>query len=202
MQIPPTAILQPIARTIFSMVFPASTGRATNRKKRSIYRVLWERENVETSFHCIVFHNSTLFIAFVISVNVNCCEFFCHPYSENHAIEIEITLFGSISISRFVAKIQRRGIANGSSGLYFFLEIRAISKNCPQFGLGQSQFSTANINVGDGDIERLKNYTRISRQPRHAHRDKSKCALKGKRFNASNDRSLADRESSLSSELQ
>lgn len=167
MQIPPTAILQPIARTISSMVFPASTDRATNRKKRSIYRVLWGREDVETSFHCIVFHNSTLFIAFVISVNVNCCESLCHSHIRhrdtvrksrnwNHGFRFDLDIS---------TRCKRYNVGtNGSSGLYFFLEIRTISKNCPQFGLGQSQFFTANTNAGDGDIKRLKNYTTISRQ--------------------------------------
>lgn len=113
MQIPPTAILQPIARTISSMVFPASTDRATNRKKRSIYRVLWGREDVETSFHCIVFHNSTLFIVFVISVNVNCLRVFMPPThtSSRHSQKITQLKSRFLIRSRYLdslQKIQRR----------------------------------------------------------------------------------------------
>lgn len=117
MQIPPTAILQPIARTISSIVFP----RIVRRIEKTIDLSRFIRG---PSFHCI----SCCIIHIILRslYRVNCCEFLCHTYtrifvikihSENHAIEIA---FSFISISRHTK------IVNGSIDLYFSLETRIL----------------------------------------------------------------------------
>lgn len=121
MQIPPTAILQPIARTISSIVFPASPDRATNRKNDRFIAIY-----SGTSFHCIVLRNPRLRIRYICSVN---CEFLCPTYiyiSSRHTQKIMQlkSLFGS---SRYLVTTK---IVNG---LIFFL--RNAYKNCPEFEL-------------------------------------------------------------------
>lgn len=127
MQIPPTAVLQPIARTISSIVFPASPDRATNRKNDRFIAIY-----SGTSFHCIVLRNPRLRIRYICSVN---CEFLCftHMYiSSRHTQKIMQlkSLFGSsryldISLQGYITKIV--------NGLIFFL--RNAYKNCPEFEL-------------------------------------------------------------------
>lgn len=116
MQIPPTAILQPIARTISSIVFPASPDRATNRKNDRF--IAFYSGTVIPLY--ILLHNPH-HPAFVISVALIAASFYAihtHVFvikihSENHAIEIA---FSFISISH------RTKIVNGSTDLYFSLE--------------------------------------------------------------------------------
>lgn len=102
MQIPPTAILQPIAPTISSIVFPASQDRATNRKNDRFIAFY-----SGTSFHCIVLrnpHHPVRRIRYIC--RVNCCEFlypiyiYIYTYMSSRHIQKIMqlkSLFGSIS---------------------------------------------------------------------------------------------------------
>lgn len=99
MQIPPTAILQPIAPTISSIVFPASQDRATNRKNDRFIAFY-----SGTSFHCIVLrnpHHPVRRIRYIC--RVNCCEFLYPIYIYIHTCHQD-TFRKSCNWNRFLAR--------------------------------------------------------------------------------------------------
>lgn len=144
MQIPPTAILQPIARTISSIVFPASPDRATNRKNdRFIAFYSW------TVIPLYILLHNPHHPAFVVLIAASFYTIHTHTY-----ICHQDTFRKSCNWNRFFVHLDISSHKNCERIHWFIFFPRnayTISKNCPEIGLGQSEIRDPNIRMEIND---------------------------------------------------